>query len=644
MNLFQVLGGRTPEEEALLREEAAATFGGINFGEYGGIDTIYTPDGQRRDFHAMPRDRYTADELQAALDANASRSAIRESIFDYVLEETGDLRKATDAARAADYTPALGTAIGLEEANIARQEIMPYIREGDYKSAGIEGFNTAVGVAEGLLAAVPVVGGALKTASRFAPKTSADAIGLTRSLLSGDLEGISDTFTRSRPPRSLSAAGVDYERSGADISEYLSQFPSAEEIVSGEPVVPMSNVTNITTQKPVALSQHRSTGILSDERLDPVERGTIAGLLGRDVMSIVGDQSGRHTVTSVNDMVFETPQKSLAGFEYTDIPGQGYAGALSATRSKLKEAERSVDPYVMSIMMGEKSSDFSLHEGMVFGEMMKSAQVDAKDVAKADEMIRNISKPETVVKRDADGNPMLNKDGSKKTQSVATKPYKDAPSVSDPRAMQEYIANLPSGTHRAYFLKGMDKATLHKLGIPKVQDARLAVADAAQLGMDWGTTGYRGFTPDVQKGVLETRPEQSTTYQYGYDKVEDRSDTYLSGSRGIPANLLFRNLAEEQRAKGTGGGLLMNSADYKVYEASPKRAKQRIEDIDVETVDSFLEVERRFGREAAMRFAQDILSGGKVTGKMIEKARKLNAPNWVIAAMVPMAAMQESEQ
>jgi len=471
-----------------------------------------------------------------------------------------------------------------------------------------------------------------------------DATYAARSVAEGDLRGVLEAFQRGGQPQSVGAASADYERSGADIADYLSQFPSAEEIVKGEPVVPMSNVTNITTQKPVALSQHRSTGILSDERLDPVERGTIAGLLGRDVMSIVGDQSGRHTITSVNDMVFETPQKSLAGFEFTDIPGQGYAGALSATQSKLKEAERSVDPYVMSILMGEKSSDFSLHEGMVFGEMMKSAQIEPSDVAKADEMIRNISKPEIVVKRDADGNPILNKDGSKKTQSVATKPYVDAPSVSDPHAMQEYIANLPSGTHRAYFLKGLDKATLHKLGIPKVQDARLAVADAAQLGMDWGTTGYRGFTPDVQKGVLEMRPDQSTTYGYGYDKVEDRSDTYLSGSRGIPANLLFRNLAEEQRAKGTGGGLLMNSADYKVYEASPKRAKQRIEDIDVETVDSFLEVERRFGREAAMRFAQDLLSGGKVTGKMIEKARKLNAPNWVIAAMVPMAAMQESEQ
>lgn len=562
-----------------------------------------------------------------------------------------NLRPATEFIAEANPVAAMGGA--MQDASVVFDP--EQTREARLRAAGDMGLEMAMTLAPAALVRMGYLAAPAGLMETFGTPSVDAAVDMGRGLLSdaqyagrsiaeGDPRGVLEAFTRSRPIQSLSAAGTDYERSGAEIADYLSQFPSAEEIVKGEPVVPMSNVTNITTQKPVALSQHRSTGILSDERLDPVERNTIAGLLGRDVMSIVGDQSGRHTITSVNDMVFETPQKSLAGFEFTDIPGQGYAGALSATQSKLKEAERSVDPYVMSILMGEKSSDFSLHEGMVFGEMMKSAQIEPSDVAKADEMIRNISKPEIVVKRDADGNPILNKDGSKKTQSVATKPYVDAPSVSDPRAMQEYIANLPSGTHRAYFLKGLDKATLHKLGIPKVQDARLAVADAAQLGMDWGTTGYRGFTPDVQKGVLETRPDQSTTYGYGYDKVEDRSDTYLSGSRGIPANLLFRNLAEEQRAKGTGGGLLMNSADYKVYEASPKRAKQRIEDIDVETVDSFLEVERRFGREAAMRFAQDLLSGGKVTGKMIEKARKLNAPNWVIAAMVPMAAMQESEQ
>jgi len=158
MDLFQVLRGRTPEEEQALREEAAATFPNALLTQYGGIETVYGPDGQRRDFHSMPVDRYSADELQKAVDANASRSTIREGIFDYVLNETGNISMATDAAQAADFVPALGTAIGLEEANIARQEVIPYIQEGDIKSAGIEAINAGLGLGEAILAAAPIVG------------------------------------------------------------------------------------------------------------------------------------------------------------------------------------------------------------------------------------------------------------------------------------------------------------------------------------------------------------------------------------------------------------------------------------------------------------------------------------------------------
>ncbi len=44
-------------------------------------------------------------------------------------------------------------------------------------------------------------------------------------------------------------------------------------------------------------------------------------------------------------------------------------------------------------------------------------------------------------------------------------------------------------------------------------------------------------------------------------------------------------------------------------------------------------MEKRGGRAAAMRYAQELLSGGKITGDMIKAARKANAPTWMIAAM-----------
>ena len=214
------------------------------------------------------------------------------------------------------------------------------------------------------------------------------------------------------------------------------------------------------------------------------------------------------------------------------------------------------------------------------------------------------------------------------------------------------MASLPTGTQRAYFLKGLDKANLFKLGLPKVQDARLAVADSAQLGMDWGTSGYRLFRPDIERGLIETTPEMHTTYDTGVGKVGPSMSllgrTVEEGansdpSRGIPANLLFSDLSEAQRAKGTGGGLLMSSPDYKVYEGSTARAVQKVEPVNVDTVNTFLEVEKTQGRDRAYQFAQKVLSAGKVTNELIKQAKKMNAPTWVVALMVSQQAMQGDE-
>jgi len=205
---------------------------------------------------------------------------------------------------------------------------------------------------------------------------------------------------------------------------------------------------------------------------------------------------------------------------------------------------------------------------------------------------------------------------------------------------------LPTGTHRAYFLKGLDKAGLQKMGVPRVGDARLAVADPAQIGMDWGTTGYRGFVPDLKRGALPTTRENSTTYDTGVDKV-GQSQSFIEEGRGIPANLLYSDLSAQRREAGTGGNLVMNSADYKVYESSPTKAKQPVTDKVIEIISTFTELERRGGRRAALQYAQQLLSEGKITAKMIEAARKANAPSWMIAAMAPslgaLSSMGEDE-
>ena len=430
---------------------------------------------------------------------------------------------------------------------------------------------------------------------------------------------------------------LNYNRSGEQIADQITNIPSARE-VGGLSFIPEAGATtSVQSVQPRLLREHQSEGFISDETVPPEQIG-IGDLKGKTLMSIVGDPTGRHIVTGVGGEDLPEPVASMAGFQYIDVPGQGYAGASGATSSKLNEARNTKNPYYTSLMMGEQSGDFAMHTGEVFGQMFRNAPIAKKDIPKIDEFIRNLGMPIKVKQ--------TMPDGTVKNVGKTIKAFSDFPSVADPDAMLNYIRNLPTGTHRAYFLKGLDKAGLQKMGVPRVGDERLAVADPAQIGMDWGTTGYRGFVPDLERGALPTTKENSTTYDTGIDKV-GQSQSFIEEGRGIPANLLYSDLSAQRREAGTGGGLVMNSADYKVYESSPTKAKQPVTDKVIEIVSTFTELERRGGRRAALQYAQQLLSEGKITGQMIEAARKANAPAWMIAAMAPslgaLSSMGEDE-
>ena len=424
-----------------------------------------------------------------------------------------------------------------------------------------------------------------------------------------------------------------YERVGLDIAENLRGVPSAAEISGRGPTAPGAGMTNIKSQKPTALSGSYSRGFMDEELVAPVQ-SSIADLEGRTLMGIVGDTSGRQRVTQVNEDVFETPIDTQGGFQYIDRPGQGYAGAQTATSSKLNEASKTEDPFYISLLMGEQSPDFAVPTSQIFGQMLKAAPIATKNIPTIDEAIRGIGM--SVVKKKIVY-------GQEVKYSETIYPFRDFKSIGAPGYFDEYVASLPTGTQRAALLKGLDKANLQKMGLPKVSDARAAMMDEAQIGMDWGSTGYRGFTPDVERGAFRTTPDQSLTYQAGVDKVGP-ARTLTGQGRGIPYALTFPDLAAELRAKGTGGGLELTSPAYKVFEGSPKRAKQPVTPLVVDLVSTFREMEDRFGRRSALGFARDTLKDIKVTKEMIEAARRANAPTWMIALMSSAALLSQSPE
>ena len=586
-------------------------------------DTLFSQEDYRK---AAPQGGY-ADLYQGGL---LARNRDREPM-------------SVEAMRASqDFIPLMGDAIALGEAYDAASR-------GELVAAGLLGTGAAIGLVPG---AGKVVARPIMAAGRKAADL-ADRIEVDPNAF-GSMGGNIRLRPQADAPydmgRGVGHNGgpaldtrVPYSRSGEEVLARISEIPTAKSVAGVDDMPPAAGFTNVTSLQPNVLSGHQSTGYLSDEIVAPQSQNSISGLLGRDVMAIVGDPTGRHTVTGVSGDMLPEAVDSKAGFQYIDVPGQGYAGAQSATSSKANEAINSQDPYYMTLMMGEKSGDFSMHQGNIFGQMFKNAAIAQGDIPKVDEAIRKIGVPKNIPVRDTAGNIVKKANGDAKTKSITVYPFVDFGTVADPSAVDDFIKAMPTGTMRAYFLKGMDKAGLQKMGVPKVSDARLAAADEQQIGMDWGTVGYRGFTPDLDRGLYPTTSVESTTYDTGIGKV-GQADTYLEGSQGIPANLLYRDKAEGMREKGTGGGLLMNPADYKGYEGSPKKAKQRIDDMAVETIDTFLEIEQRQGRQAALQYAGSLLSGGKITSDLIAAARKANAPTWMLAAMAPTAALNYQQE
>jgi len=641
--LMEIL--QNAELGAQTRAEADAIFGdlvNVYQTQQAPIVTDFVQDDlgnyQRRDFHGEGEYRFSPAQLERAMRAKTGQSSIREGIFDYLLETTGNPSYATTGAVGADFAPVLGTAIGLEDAYYSGADIPEDVREGNYIGAANKGGQVALELGTALLGAIPAgkaLGSLLDT---VAPTAKADIAGLGRGILQADPSMVGEVFQRGGAPQSLSA-GIPYEMIGSDIRKQLNEFPTAAEVANAKVQLPAgAKFSNMVGQRDTIIDDHYSRGILSDEMTSPVD-ASLSSLSGKTIMGLVGDPTGRKIVEQIGDLTLPTSVKSQAGAEFSDIDDFGWASAQEAMTAKFNEIERVDNPFMMFLNMGEQSGDFAKHTGRTVGQAVKSAMMSnstpiVRDkIPSINEAIRKIGMTEVEKLYEADGvTPQLTAKGNPKTKSSTIYPFANFKSVEDPNYLAQYIEDLPTGSQRAAFIKGLDKKALQDAGFPNIGSIRVALANPDLIGRDWLSAGYRGFEPDVQSGLLATTPEIHDTYNTMIKKTGP-SYTFSDTGRGIPANLLMVENSELQRAKGTGGGLIPTSADYKQYESSPAKTQQFMHDRAMEIVETFSDLEQRGGRRAALQYAQELLSGGRISSAMIKAARKANAPTWMIAAM-----------
>ena len=201
---------------AAARAEADAIFGdvvNVYQTQQAPIVTDFVQDDlgnyQRRDVHGEGEYRFSPVQLERAMRAKTGQSSIRENIFDYLLKTTGNPSYATTGAVGADFTPVLGTAIGLEDAYYSGADIPEDLREGNYIGAAKKGGQVALELGTALLGAIPTgraLGGLIDT---VAPTARADIAGLGRGIMQADPSMVGEVFQRGGTPQSLSSANVE---------------------------------------------------------------------------------------------------------------------------------------------------------------------------------------------------------------------------------------------------------------------------------------------------------------------------------------------------------------------------------------------------------------------------------------------------
>lgn len=151
----KVSGLKQVQNEKSIRKNFDATIGrdGEAFEtQYGGL-TMDPYTG--RAYHNAGDYVYGAEELQKAMDNRNTDNRMNASIFDFVFRKTGNPNMARHAVNTANFTPGVGTAMGLEDAYQAGKNIPDGYREGDRMDMAKNSGLVALGLGDAALTMAP---------------------------------------------------------------------------------------------------------------------------------------------------------------------------------------------------------------------------------------------------------------------------------------------------------------------------------------------------------------------------------------------------------------------------------------------------------------------------------------------------------
>ena len=504
---------------------------------------------------------------------------------------------------ALDFTPIIGDIKGgYETVAMIGEELNK--ENPNYYLIGAMGGLGAIGTILGL---VPGAGDAAQKAimegtrmmAEKSGQLTADAIGAARAVRDGDLEFL---LARGTDTESVGAArvvkGSDYfnaPREGRGRAKDEALFtPFSGNVKQKEAPynwrVESEELGNNT--KPTLITPSDNEGFMS--------------------YFVAGDRTAGDTnVKKLGDLTLKRPVTMNAGPEYMDT-GEVWASHSNVLKPKdkvLQKASASGEKIKLAYTpMGERSGDFSKHQGELFSEVMYSSDMPSETIKRLDDEFAKIVQSFDSGK--------LSK-ANKKRAEKGLPPLPDAqklpmPSVGS-EAFREWFSTQSAEQIRKPFMQRVDKSDLKGLeGTPDVGYIRFAATNPDLIESESFSTGYRFGTPDLERGLVSAdHPSYDTKYSAARGST---SETY---GAEIPWIIGARDTALPRLTEAAkNGGYRIGSneppraytlpSDQRVFTMNPN-TKQPMDSLYVEQASKFLELQNELGQAQANDYAQGLL-------------------------------------
>ena len=327
---------------------------------------------------------------------------------------------------------------------------------------------------------------------------------------------------------------------------------------------------------------------------------------------VAGDRTaGDINVKKLGDLTLKRPVMMNAGPEYMDT-GEVWAshkGVMNPKDKVLQEANNKKEDIKLAYApMGERSGDFSKHQGELFSEYMYSADISPETIRAIDDefakIVENFSSKKLA---------KVNKARAKKDlPPLPNAQNLPLPSVGS-EAFRDWFSTQSAEQIRKPFMQRVDNADIKALeGAPDVGYIRFASTNPDLIDAESFSTGYRFGTPDLQKGLMEAdHPSYDTKYTAAQGTGSETYGTdipWIIGARDTALPRLKDAALKDGYRIGSNTPLRTYTlpSDQRVFTMNPN-TKQPMDSLYVQQASKFIELQNEVGQKQANDYVEGLL-------------------------------------